>query len=182
VQLNATVTVVGPAAAGALTYTPPAGTVLGLGADQTLMVTAAATHDYNAAVFTVPINVEYGFSGFQGRLEHHHQFELGDTIRIKFRLTDAVGDPITDLHAVRSLLIAPVNANGTLGQAFAPASADRLGLHVHRGDGDRDDGYFTFNWRTKKLHAGAYKILLTLADGTVRTTVVNLVKHDWDRD
>ncbi len=56
-QLDATVSVVGPAAAGALTYTPVAGTVLNAGNNQTLTVNAAATTDYKAASDTVSINV-----------------------------------------------------------------------------------------------------------------------------
>jgi uncharacterized repeat protein (TIGR01451 family) len=56
-QLGATVSVVGPAPAGALTYSPAAGTVLSAGSGQVLSVTAAATTDYNAATKTVTINV-----------------------------------------------------------------------------------------------------------------------------
>src|SRR5262249_43662662 len=56
-QLNATVSVVGPAAAGALTYSPAATTVLHAGNGQTLTVNAAATQDYNAATASVTINV-----------------------------------------------------------------------------------------------------------------------------
>lgn len=57
-QLNATVAgVAGGSAAGALTYTPAAGTVLNAGNGQTLSVSAAATTNYNAAAATVIINV-----------------------------------------------------------------------------------------------------------------------------
>jgi hypothetical protein len=57
-QLNATVSVVGPASAGALTYTPAAGTVLKAGIGQSLSVVAAATLDYNEATANVTINVQ----------------------------------------------------------------------------------------------------------------------------
>ncbi len=57
-QLNATVTgVAGGSAPGALTYSPPAGTILPAGMNQALTVTAAATANYNAATLTVHINV-----------------------------------------------------------------------------------------------------------------------------
>jgi Ca2+-binding RTX toxin-like protein len=56
-QLNASVSVVGPASAGALTYSPAAGTLLNAGNNQTLTVTAAATTDYSAATATVSLNV-----------------------------------------------------------------------------------------------------------------------------
>jgi hypothetical protein len=55
-QLDAAVSVVGPAPAGSLSYMPAAGTTLGTG-PQILTVTAAATNDYNQASATVTINV-----------------------------------------------------------------------------------------------------------------------------
>jgi hypothetical protein len=48
---------VGASAAGALTYTPAAGTLLNAGDGQALIVDAAATANYNAATATVHINV-----------------------------------------------------------------------------------------------------------------------------
>src|SRR5439155_305665 len=56
-QLNASVAVVGPAAAGAITYSSVAGTVLHAGLGQVLTVSAAATLDYNAASATVTLDV-----------------------------------------------------------------------------------------------------------------------------
>jgi Bacterial Ig-like domain (group 3) len=57
-QLKATVSgVPGGSLPGALTYTPPAGTVLPTGMHQALTVSAAATTNYNAATFTVYIDV-----------------------------------------------------------------------------------------------------------------------------
>jgi hypothetical protein len=56
-QLDATVSVVGPAPAGALSYALGEGTILGAGDDQMLTVVAAATDDYNQASATVTLNV-----------------------------------------------------------------------------------------------------------------------------
>ncbi|MDQ6786687.1 MAG: hypothetical protein M3033_07730 [Acidobacteriota bacterium] len=56
-QLNATVTVVGPSAAGALTYAPEAGRILNAGSAQVLSVSAAATQNYLPATASVVINV-----------------------------------------------------------------------------------------------------------------------------
>jgi hypothetical protein len=57
-QLNAVVTVVGPAAGGALAYSPSSGTVLQAGSGrQTLTVTAQPTQNYEQASGTVTINV-----------------------------------------------------------------------------------------------------------------------------
>lgn len=57
-QLDATVSgVPGGSAPGALTYSPPSGTILLAGMNQSLTVSAAATSNYNAATLTVSINV-----------------------------------------------------------------------------------------------------------------------------
>lgn len=56
-QLNAAVEVPGPAAHGALTYAPAAGTVLDAGPGQTLSVAAAETANYLPASATVTLDV-----------------------------------------------------------------------------------------------------------------------------
>jgi|GEM_PF-4606992 len=55
-QLNATVSVVGPAAAGAITYDVASGTVLSAG-DHTITATAAATANYDSAQRSVVLHV-----------------------------------------------------------------------------------------------------------------------------
>jgi hypothetical protein len=56
-QLNATVSVSGPAPAGAVSYSPAAGTILHAGNGQTLTVSAAETANYHAAALSVTIDV-----------------------------------------------------------------------------------------------------------------------------
>jgi MBG domain (YGX type) len=56
-QLDASVSVVGPAAAGALTYTPASGSVLDAGSAQTLTAAAAETANYEAASAHAAIDV-----------------------------------------------------------------------------------------------------------------------------
>jgi uncharacterized repeat protein (TIGR03803 family) len=169
-QLNATVTgVAGGSAPGALTYSPPAGTVLGPG-PQTLTVTAAATTDYNQATASVTINVLYNFSGFLAPLNKNMSFNLGKTIPIKFQLSDASGNLITSLSAVSSLQIQALDSNGNpVGAPFNPNPAGNCSL---RNDGSQ----YIFNWQSKGLTAGSYEIVLTLADGTVKTSVLQLTK------
>src|SRR5262249_56447976 len=55
-QLNAVVTGSGPSAPGTLSYAPAADMILDAG-PHTLVVTAAATSNYNAATATVTLNV-----------------------------------------------------------------------------------------------------------------------------
>lgn len=170
-QLNATVSVVGPASAGALTYTPPAGTVLAPGA-HTLTVTAAATDNYNAAAASVSITVlpatSYNFGGFLSPLGNKQDsFKAGRTIPIKFLLTDLSGNPVTALSAVSSLQIRYTDSNGQPA-LLNPTSTDGQGL---RNEG----GHYQFNWQTKGLKAGTYTIVVTLSDGTVGTFTLDLV-------
>jgi N-acetylneuraminic acid mutarotase len=167
-QLNAAVSVVGPAPAGTLTYNPAAGTILGPGSGQILSVTAAATNDYNSATATVSINVVYNFSGFLPPLNNTNSFELGRTIPIKFQLSDVNDNLITTLAAVSSLQGQALDVNGNpVGSPFTLSSSGNSEL---RNDGTQ----YIFNWQTKGLAAGSYEILLSLNDGTVNTKVVNL--------
>jgi hypothetical protein len=169
-QLNAAVSVVGPAPAGTLTYNPAAGTILGPGSGQILSVTAAATNDYNSATLTVSINVVYNFSGFLPPLKKATSFGLGRTIPIKFQLSDVNGNLITTLAAVSSLQGQALDANGKpVGSPFAPSSSGNSGL---RNDGTQ----YIFNWQTKGLAAGSYEILLSLNDGTTKTRTLQLTK------
>ncbi|WP_263418906.1 MBG domain-containing protein [Terriglobus albidus] len=103
-QLNATVTgVQGGTAPGALTYTPAAGTVLGVGTRQ-LRVDAASTINYNAATATVSINVNYSTGACLGDLGHSilqpinadgsSTFKQGSTVPAKFRVCDSTGHSI----------------------------------------------------------------------------------------
>jgi hypothetical protein len=59
-QLNAGVTVPGPEAHGALTYTPASGVILDAGNHQALRVDVAGSSNYNPATATVYINVQKG--------------------------------------------------------------------------------------------------------------------------
>jgi hypothetical protein len=169
-QLNAMVSVVGPAPAGALTYTPPAGTVLSPGT-HTLTVTAA-TDNYNAATASVSIDVlpatSYNFGGFLSPLgKQADTFNAGRTIPIKFLLTDLSGNPVTSLSAVSSLQIQYTDSQGQPA-LLNPTGTDGRGL---RNDGD----HYQFNWQTKGLKAGTYTIVVTLSDGTVGTLTLELV-------
>jgi hypothetical protein len=56
-QLNAGVSVIGPAAAGASSYVPSSGTFLSAGPSQTLTLNVAATDNYNATTRDVSIDV-----------------------------------------------------------------------------------------------------------------------------
>jgi len=101
-QLNATVVgVSGGTAPGALTYNPAAGTLLGPGPNS-LMVTAAATPNYNSASKSVTIAVQYQSAGICAGDAGHQilqpinangssVFNGKSTSPAKFRVCDANG-------------------------------------------------------------------------------------------
>jgi uncharacterized repeat protein (TIGR03803 family) len=158
-QLNATVTVVGPAPAGTLSYTPPADSVLGPGQGQVLTVTAAATQDYNAASATVTINVDYNFSGFLKPVNQPLIFGAGRTIPIRFYLTDAFGNYITTLSAVTALqVIYPDGSMHAISGLLYDPTANQ----------------YVANWKTKGLMPGSYTISLSLLDGTTHSEMAQI--------
>lgn len=159
-QLNATVSGVGPAPAGSLTYTPPVGTVLGLGSGQILSVTAAATQDYNSATATVVINVLYNFSGFQPPLSSGLSFAAGRPVPIKFQLTDVLGNYISSLSAVTALQV--TYPDGSIHSILT-------GLKY-----DSTANQYVDNWQTKGLATGSYAIALSLLDGRTHTVTVKI--------
>jgi hypothetical protein len=117
-QLNATFTWVVNGApvtvAGAATYTPPSGTVLNPGANQSLSVYFAPgdTTNYNATSMTVHINVGYGICsasiGAGGVIlppinsdgTSVYKRQGGSTIPVKFRVCDAFRNSISNPAAV----------------------------------------------------------------------------------
>jgi hypothetical protein len=111
-QLNATVTVPGPSAAGALTYTPPAGTVLSVGS-HALSVTAAATSNYNQATAQVTITVIKGTPVFSNL--------SAPTIEVNTLFTTISG------HIAAGAVIPPGNVTVTLAGFPLPAAIQANG-------------------------------------------------------
>ena len=120
-QLNAAVSVVGPAPAGALVYTPAAGTALDAGNSQTLTVAAKATDNYEAASATVTIDVT------RAPLSLH----VNDAAKLYGAplptLTGTVtgvvnGDNITPVYATTATAASSAGAYPIAGQLSDPAS------------------------------------------------------------
>jgi hypothetical protein len=66
-------------------------------------------------------------------------------------------------------MVAPVNANGTLGTPFAPASVGGTGLQYNS-----QTNIFELDWNTAGLKPGTYEIEVALTDGTVHTESIKL--------
>jgi hypothetical protein len=120
-------------------------------------------------------NVYYNFSGFLAPLNKTNPTgSLGKQIPVKFQLKDVNGSFVSfattaaALNAVTLLQVQSVDSSGyPLAAAFTPAS--NTGLTY-----DPTSNLYQFNWLTKGLSAGYYKILLALNDGTVQTMIIQL--------
>jgi hypothetical protein len=84
----------------------------------------------------------------------------GQTIPLKFRITDAYGNPVTNLMNVN------VTAEGL--ECSLGMTADQIEEYAAGASGlqNKGDGYYQFNWKTPKSYANSCKTLkLDLGEG-----------------
>jgi hypothetical protein len=175
-QLNATVSVVGPSTAGALSYTPAAGTILNIGVGQTLSVTAAGTANYNSATKTVTINVQYASAGSACYGDYGHTilqpvdgdgssvFKQKSTVPAKFRVCGANGVSIGTPGVIESFRLIQTIA-GTVVDVVDEAVDSTTPDPNFRWDPSAQQ--WIFNMNTKSLSASrTYVYRIGLNDGT----------------
>ncbi len=173
-QLNATVTgVQGGTAPGTLTYTPAAGTILGVGTRQ-LRVDATSTTNYNAATATVSINVNYSTGACLGDLGHSilqpinadgsSTFKQGSTVPAKFRVCDVAGHSIGTAGVVTSFYLVQT-IRGTVSETVDEAVISTTPDASFRWDSTSQQ--WIFNVSTKPLLAQTtYVYSIGLNDGS----------------
>jgi hypothetical protein len=103
--------------------------------------------------------------------------KLGSAIPVKWQLKDKNGAYVSDLGTLKSLLAYPV-ACSPLGP---PSGVTPLVLYVIPGGATGNSTFryatstFIFNWDTTNgVSAGCFDLVLTLKDGTVKSTIVKL--------
>jgi hypothetical protein len=173
-QLNATVAgVQGGSLPGGLTYTPAAGTILGVGPQQ-LRVDAAPTGNYYAATATVSINVFYSTGACLGDLGHsilqpinadgNSTFKQGSTVPAKFRVCDAMGHSIGTAGLVTSFNLVQT-ITGTVSTTVDEDVVSTTPDSNFRWDPSAQQ--WIFNVSTKPLSAQTtYFYLIGLNDGS----------------
>jgi hypothetical protein len=124
-------------------------------------------------ISNAPVNisyrVNYGFSGFSGPVENPPKVNTanaGRNIPLKWRVTDAAGNPITNLSSVSVTSVA--------GGCSAGAPSDGVEEYVPTASGlqNQGNGYYQFNWKTEKSWAGTCRTLqLNLGDGRIHTAI-----------
>jgi hypothetical protein len=135
------------------------------------------------AAATCTYSVHYGFSGYlQPINDTAHQigavesrFKLGSTIPAKFRLTDDEGVAVQALSSptFSQKRIGSACDNMTDVETSVPADAITSGT-TYRWDSSLQ-GYI-YNFSTKNLTSGEYRIYASLNDGTVQTVDICLAK------
>lgn len=136
----------------------------------TKTVTAPAASD-NVGHTSVPVSCEYrvvyGFAGLFAPIDRPNTLNLskaGQSIPLKWRLTDAQGHPVLDLHTA-TVTVSGINCSlgstDDLVEEVAPGGSGLTNL---------GDGYYQINWKTPTSYAGSCKSLnLNLGEGEPRT-------------
>jgi hypothetical protein len=112
-------------------------------------------------------NVTYNFAGFFQPVDNLPALNLakaGQAIPLKWRLTDANGDPVLNLASVTVTVQSLSCTLGTTGDQIEEYAAGASGLQ------NLGDGYYQFNWKTPTSYANSCKtVRVNLGDGTLHT-------------
>jgi hypothetical protein len=115
---------------------------------------------------TCHYDVSYVFSGLFAPIDRPSTLNVsraGQAIPLKWRLTDALGQPVLDLSSVRAFVTGSSCALGATTDLVEEAAAGSSGLQ------NLGDGYYQLNWKTPTSYAGSCKSLgLDLGEGTPR--------------
>jgi hypothetical protein len=113
--------------------------------------------------------VSYVFSGLFAPIDRPNTMNVskaGQSIPLKWRLTDALGAPVTDLGSVVVTVTGISCALGSTADLIEEVAAGSSGLQ------NLGDGYYQLNWKTPGSYAGSCKSLnLNLGEGATRTNL-----------
>lgn len=132
---------------------------------------SASDSSGNTAYASFPVIVSYAWSDVLPPLDAggDNPLEGGRTVPVKFALTGA-GAGIT--NAVAELYVAPLSG-GVPGPEVPARSPGKANVGP-RFRYDADEGIYIFNWSTKNLAAGRYRLRIDLGDGALHTVAVEL--------
>jgi hypothetical protein len=107
----------------------------------------AADNAGNPNSATVTYNVLYNFSGFSSPVDIAPTLNIakaGQTVPLKWRITDANGAPVTNLSSV-SVTVASLSCSlGTTTDALEEYASGNSRLQ------NLGNGYYQFNWKTPR--------------------------------
>jgi hypothetical protein len=139
------------------------GTALGVGGFTATCAGAADNAGNQADAVSASYTVAFQFTGFAAPVDNPDVLNVakaGQTIPLKWRLTDAAGNPVTNLTDVGVSAVALGCEQGENPDPIEEYAQGDSGLQ------NLGDGYYQWNWKTPKGYAGLCKTLkLDLGEG-----------------
>jgi hypothetical protein len=132
---------------------------------------SAPTASDNVGHTSVPVSCEYrvvyGFAGLFAPIDRPNTMNVskaGQSIPLKWRLTDAQGNPVLDLQTA-TVTVGAINCSlGSTDDLLEEVAPGGSGLQ------NLGNGYYQINWKTPTTYAGSCKSLnLNLGEGGPRT-------------
>ncbi len=152
-----------------VTCTPSSGSQFPLGA--TTVSCTATDGSNNMATATFKVIVTYSWSGVLQPINANGSsvFKAGSTVPVKFELTGASAG-IANAVATLSYVQLTDSDPGPVTEAVSTAAATTGNLFRY----DASSGQYVFNWSTKGLTIGKYRLYIDLGDGINRTVDLGL--------
>lgn len=124
---------------------------------------SATDHVGHTASASCTTQVRYAYSGLLQPVNGDGSsiFKLGSTVPLKFRLSDAMGAPVSGATALLSLAQLAQTVQGSELEAAATVAVD--GGSTFR---ETEPGSYQFNLETKGLSVGTWQVTVGLDDGT----------------
>ncbi len=114
--------------------------------------------------------LKYKFEGFFSPVENPptvNAAKAGQTVPLKWRLTDGVGNPVSDTSSFAGLASRAVDCGSFSGDPESSVDASPAGSSGLQYLGD---GVWQYNWQTLKSYAATCRvIMLSLKDGSTHT-------------
>jgi hypothetical protein len=141
----------------------------------------ASAPNYSMSYVAGSVRVEYGWNGYLQPINdtahtglYESKFKLGQTIPVKFDLTNAAG------QIVQQAVNPKFTKSTRLGNCDNALTVETLPTLAADGDVyfNYTGGHYQYNWSTKNVTQGAgeYRIFANLADGTQRSVDICLTK------
>jgi len=122
----------------------------------------------NKETKTVTYYVRYNYTGLLEPIDGGKEFK-GNTVPVKFRLTDANNVPVTS--AIAKLYLTGPGG----GEMDADSTSNATTGNLFRcGDGE---GQYIFNLNTENLQAGTWRLRISLDDGTSKYGTIELAEN-----
>jgi hypothetical protein len=142
----------------------------------TATATFAGDANHNGSSDSKNFNITFNFTGFSSPVDNNNVLnsaKAGQAIPLKWRLTDASGNPVTNLLSTDvKVTVASLNCSlGTTTDQLEEYAAGSSGLQ------NLGNGYYQFNWKTPTNYANSCKTMtLDLGEGTLTTPHTALFK------